>query len=222
MTISDRSYTSIFDRASQGMPPSDQQTDLPNLSQFVLTDRSYADCRITPHTLESLTPLREICRQLKAVYYKAHQIQIETAPRLGASPNDLREISPDRTPADRTAAVRRIISFLEEGVSGHTGSFPDFIAYGRSLDLFIEGEVQAVANRKPGRQAVAVGLSPQYLTHNLALIAAEQATISRNPEQRASCLEIIDLLAEETRVIMPEVSQSLQLIRAELKEKLPS
>ena len=222
MTIFDRSN---FDRASQGSSrdedQSNDQSETLNLSQFVLTDRSYEDCRLIPETLESLEPMRALCHELKQAYYKAHEIEIETAARIGASATDLRQLAADVPIRDRFDARGRVMDFLENEVPGHTGLFLDFITYAVALDRFLEGEERTVAERKPGRKPVPVGLTPQVVTHNLCLITAEQAATSSNNEQRAGCLRILNLLSEETRASMPEVSDAIRRMSDELNEKLP-
>jgi hypothetical protein len=213
MTIFDR--TNVNRTSSESGRNEDQSKTL-NLSQFVLTDRSYQDYRLIPETTESLEPMRALCDELKQAYYKAHEIEVETAARIGASATDLRQLAADVPTRDRFAARRRVMDFLENEVFGHTGLFLDFVAYAVALDRFVEGEERTVAERRPGRKPVPVGLTPQYVTHNLGLITAEQAATSSNKEQRVGCLKILNLLSEETRALMPEVSDAIRRMSDEV------
>lgn len=193
---------------------------VPDLSQFVLNERSYQSNRIIPETVESLAPLRALCDSVKQAYYKAHELEIETAARLGASPADLRDLAPEAPVQTRFAACRRVMDFFENQVEGHTGLFLDFGGYARYVDSFFDGELRTVVERVPGRKLFPVGTTPQVVTHNLALIMAEQAIKSENGEQEAGCLKVVALLAEEMRTTMPEVSEALQRLSAELNGKL--
>ncbi len=211
----------IFNAQDPNQPQSreDRGSTL-DLSQFALNDRSYQANRLIPDSVESLEPLRVLCNAVKQLYYKAHEIEIETAARLGADPADLRSLAPDVPMQTRNAACQRVMEFFEHQVEGHTGLFLDFGGYARYLDSFFEGELRTVVERNPGRKPFPVGTTPQVVTHNLSLITAEQAVKSENKEQREGCLKIVALLAEETQTIMPEVGEALQRMDEELKGKL--
>jgi len=81
----------IFNAQDPNQPQSREERGATlDLSQFVLNDRSYQANRLIPETVESLEPLKGLCSAVKQAYLKAHEIEIETAARLGADPADLR------------------------------------------------------------------------------------------------------------------------------------
>lgn len=208
----------IFNAQDPQQPLSPKErTQALDLSQFVVNEHCYQANRLIPDTVESLAPLKAACEVIKKAYYKAHEIEIETAARLGADPRDLRDLAPDVPVRTRIAACKRVMEFFENQVDGHSGLFLDFGAYARHVDRVFEDELRTVVERKPGRQPFPVRPSLQVVTHNLALIVARQAVESSNREQREGCLKIIDSLAESTQGVLPDVSDTIKRLGAELR-----
>lgn len=165
---------------------------------------------------------KQQCDDMVAFCYRAHQLSVESAQRCGVSQNLIEKLNVQTHPshftelsdADRQHLLTVTSAAIRVAAPEHSGSFPDFIGYAKSIRTRFERFVmQGLDPIGEAPQTDEVGDPTSVANIFLQSISITLDT-AHDMEQRQNALVLLSALGAATKGSLPGVSSEALDIRS--------
>lgn len=195
------------------------------------TQKTDGPLSLPARTTHTVTPaaFKKQCDDVVAFCYHAHEVSVDSALRCGVSPTLIDQLRLERphtfailitelSCGARKELLDRTAAAIKVAAPGHTGSFPDFIGYARSVsarfDRFVTERLDPAFGTLPSDNTG----DPAVVANTLGAFFSIALATQRHMEQSQTALVLIAGLAAYIRQSLPDVSVKISDARSRILE----